>query len=490
MLAFENRHGADRRPNVVWIIADQLRAQSLGYRGDPNVRTPTIDNLARRGIRFDNAVAGAPWCSPFRAALLTSRYPHQNGVTRTPSPLDPSLPTIVAPFTEAGYHTAWIGKWHVDGSNSGDHVVPTARRGGFAYWRGYENNNAQEESYVYGGYLDSSHALYDEADEKPKRLSGYETDSLTDVFRDHLRQHVETSRSTDGSYQPFFAALSVQPPHSPYVGPGNGSRVAGEAARGPNWPPIGPAHVELRPNVPHVQSIRTAARVDYAGYAGMVENIDWNVGRVLATLRELEVDRETWICFFSDHGDMLGSHGQWEKSSPWEESIRIPLVVARVAGRQVMSTGTSDAVINHVDIGPTSLGLCGIPTPGWARGFDYSGVCLSGTKARDADNSAEEPSSAYLQQIPRKFHRHSVNRAWRGVVTRDGWKYVCTPGNDWLLHNVAEDPYEQANLCYDTIYQERKELLHAELGRWIRETGDDFELPEITLPRAENRPQT
>ncbi|MFW6288811.1 MAG: sulfatase-like hydrolase/transferase, partial [Spirochaetota bacterium] len=336
--AIPNRHGADRRPNVIWIIADQLRAQSFGYRGDPNVRTPTIDNLARRGLRFDNAVAGAPWCSPFRASLLTSTYPHQNGVTRTPSPLDPALPTVAAPFREAGYHTAWIGKWHVDGSNSGDHLVPPERRGGFDYWRGYENNNAQEECYVFGGYVDGAHPAHDPADETPVRLPGYETDSLTDIFADHLRRHVQTA-SADGGYQPFFAALSVQPPHGPYVGPGSGSNAfvpgatpdpggapglrgasgsRGSPERGPGWPPITPAQVTLRPNVPHVERIREQARLDYAGYAAMIENIDWNVGRVLRTLRELDVDRETWICFFSDHGDMLGSHGQWEKSSPWE----------------------------------------------------------------------------------------------------------------------------------------------------------------------------
>ncbi len=477
-----NRHGRDREPNVIWIIADQLRAQSLGYRGDPNVRTPVIDNLARRGLRFDCAVAGAPWCSPFRAALLTSTYPHQNGVTRTPSPLDPSLPTIAKPFRDAGYHTAWIGKWHVDGSNSGDHRIPPERRGGFEYWRGYENNNAQEEGYVFGGYTDTAHPRHDPNDEIPARLGGYETDALTELFCDHLRTHVTATREGDGRPQPFFATLSVQPPHSPYLGP---SHAQGNS-RGPSWPSITPSEVTLRPNVPHVEEIRETARLDYAGYSAMVENIDWNVGRVLTTLRDIDVDRETWIVFFSDHGDMLGSHGQWEKSSPWEESIRIPLIVARVAGHQAMQTGRSDAVVNHVDIGPTSLGLCGISSPEWSAGYDYSHRCVARPRPAnqpEAGGARAEPDSAYLQQIPRKYHRHSVNRAWRGVVTRDGWKYVCTPDNDWLMHNVRDDPYEQANLCYDTVYQEKKLELHAELDRWIRETEDEFSLPEIALER-------
>ncbi|TVR59380.1 MAG: hypothetical protein EA426_07570 [Spirochaetaceae bacterium] len=464
----------DRRPNVIWIIADQLRAQAFGYRGDPNVRTPNIDNLARRGMRFDSAVAGAPWCCPFRGALLSGRYPHNNGVTQTPGALDPSLPTIAAPFRDAGYHTAWIGKWHLDGSNSSRHYVPPERRGGFDYWLGYENNNAQEECFVYGTGCESA-----------ERLDGYETDALTDRFMAHLHEH--TSRRTDvesaagpgSGYQPFFAVLSVQPPHSPYVASGS---WAG-AARGPAYDPIKPTDVRLRPNVPSVPWIEEKARLDGAGYAMMVENLDWNVGRLLDEMRRLDVDRETWVVFFSDHGDMLGSHGQWEKSSPWEESIRVPFIVARVGGHQTMKVGSTDALMNHVDVGPTSLGLCGIAAPDWMAGYDYSARCGGDNRDAEADSAARraEPDSAYLQQIPRKFHAHSVNRAWRAVVTRDGWKYVCTPGNDWLLHNLNDDPFEQANLCYDSVFHAQKERCHAALAAWIEKTGDSFELPEITI---------
>lgn len=246
-----------RKPNVIWIFGDQHRAQALSYRGDPNVFTPNIDNLARNGMRFDNAVAGAPWCTPFRGALLTGAYPHQNGATRTPSPLDPS----------------------------------------------------------------------------------------------------------------------------------------------------------------------------------------------------------------------------------WEESIRIPFIAGKVGGPDNMRVGTTDVVLNHVDIAPTTLGLCGLPVPPEMVGHDYSGHCIRpdapeycGEPDRD-----QEPDSAYLQQIPRKMHNHSVNKAWRGVVTRDRWKYVCTPGNDWLLFNTAEDPYEQANYVYDRFYQDQKERCHGLLARWIEATGDTFPLPDISL---------
>jgi arylsulfatase A-like enzyme len=458
----------NRRPNVIWIMGDQHRAQALGYRGNPDVRTPNIDNLARSGVRFDSAVSGAPWCTPFRGSLLTSLYPNQHGARQTPSLLDPSISTVAAPFADAGYHTAWIGKWHLDGSNHREHYIPPERRGGFDYWMGYENNNNQNECYVFG----TEH-------EEPRRLPGYEVDSLSDLFVAHLREHVHIGRaeSENGEYTPFFAVLSVQPPHDPYVAP----------TSPPYQPaPHTPASVHLRPNVPHISWMREEARLHYAGYYNMVENIDHNIGRITNALKDLDVDRETYLIFFSDHGDMLWSHGQRGKSSPWEESIRIPFIVSRVGGNQNMRTGRTDAVLNHVDIAPTSLGLCGIDVPDWMEGHDYSRHCVRTDAAeyRGDPTPDAEPESAYLQQIPRKMHAHSVNRAWRGVVTRDGWKYACTPRNDWLLFNTVEDPYEQANVAYDKSFQDRKERCHRLLADWIEKTEDDFELPDITLPTA------
>ncbi len=447
-----------RRPNLIWIFGDQHRAQALGYRGDPNVRTPHIDNLARKGRSFDCAVAGAPWCSPFRGALLTGTYPHQNGVIQTPGALDPALPTVARPFREAGYHTAWIGKWHLAGSNSRTHYVRPEQRGGFDYWMGYENNNNQHECYVYGT-----------ESEQPRRLDGYETDALTDLFIRHLEAHTRQA-----AYPPFFAVLSVQPPHNPYVPPGPS----------PYGPPLAPAAVQLRRNVPDIPWVTENARRDLAGYYGMIENLDWNIGRIAAALRRLDLDRDTWIVFFSDHGDMLGSHAQWEKSAPWEEAIRIPFIISHVSGSDIMPTGPCDAVLNHVDIAPTSLGLCGIPVPAWMRGHDYSANCRFGPDGWSRpDLAAREPDSAYLQQIPRKFHPLCPNKAWRGVLMRDGWKYVCTPGNDWLLHNTREDPYEQANYVHNTRFQPQRARCWDALKAWIERTGDDFPLPPRDLPR-------
>ncbi len=217
-----------RRPNVLWIFGDQHRAQATGYRGDANVATPNLDNLGRQGVRFDCAVAGAPWCTPFRGALLSGRYPHQTGVVANGIRLPPASPTVATAFNAAGYHTVYVGKWHLDGTNDPDHYVPPERRGGFRYWVGNEASNNQHEHYVYGT-----------GRERPWRLRGYVTDAFSDLLIEHLRDHVGSGRE----YQPFFAVLSVQPPHGPNVTPTN--------------PPYGarnltPAEVKLRRNVPAV----------------------------------------------------------------------------------------------------------------------------------------------------------------------------------------------------------------------------------------------
>ena len=279
--------------------------------------------------------------------------------------------------------------------------------------------------------------------------------------------------------------LSVQPPHGPNVTPINPSYGASS---------VRPADIQLRRNVPGVAWVEEKARYELAGYYGQIENLDYNFGRIRQALIDLAVDRDTYVIFFSDHGEMGGSHAQFDKRAPYEESIRVPFIVHRGGGCQ-MNTAISDAVINHVDIAPTSLGLCGIPVPETMVGYDYSAQCLStaapeyaGPPQRDA-----EPQSAYLQQIPpRPFavgedgaapasFLDCVNTPWRGVVTRDGWKYVCTPGNDWLLFNIAEDPFEQANQVFNERFRTEKERCYGLLAEWIATTGDQFPLPDIAL---------
>ncbi|MBN1643011.1 MAG: sulfatase [Anaerolineae bacterium] len=436
----------DRAPhNAIWIFGDQHRAQALSCAGDPNLHTPHIDRLAEEGVTFSNAVAGCPWCTPFRGSLLTSFYIH-HCVQRTPQRIDPALPVVTDVFNEHGYRTAYFGKWHLGGSNQIVHI-PWEERGRFDIWLGYENNNAQYDCWIHG------HDLHGRDDDQPRaeKLEGYETDALTDRLLAFLQAHDPN--------QPFFAVLSVQPPHNPHVAPPEFARrhTADE--------------IVLRPNVPDIPRITERARVELAGYYAQIENLDWNVGRIMEALRARGLDQTTHVAFFSDHGDMHGSHGYVRKSSPWEEAVRIPCIFRPAGGRRVAPE--SDAPFNHVDFAPTTLTLCGIAPPDWMQGTSYAHHILPGLPAPDG-----EPASAFLQHSYRKRF-DCLNRVWRGVRARDGWKYVCLEGQPLMLFNLNEDPYELANLAYLDTFNDRRAELQGMLADWLERTGDTFLLPEL-----------
>ncbi|MGC9348786.1 MAG: sulfatase family protein [Anaerolineae bacterium] len=432
-------------PNVIWIFGDQHRAQAMGHMGNPNLATPNLDGLATSGVRFNNAVSGCPWCTPFRGSLMTSRYIH-HAVQRTPQRLDPDLPVVTDVFNDHGYLTAYFGKWHLGGANQMIYV-PREERGRFDIWLGYENNNAQYECWVHGHDLEGR----DDREPLAENLGIYETDALTNRLIDFLK--------TYGGHQPFFAVLSVQPPHNPHVAPPE------YTAR------HDPDEIVLRPNVPDIPRVVEPARQELAGYYAQVENLDWNVGRVLRTLREEGLDEDTHVLFFSDHGDMHGSHGYVRKSSPWEEAIRIPFIARPAGGRRAVAE--TDAPLNHVDIAPTTLGMCGIDVPSWMKGTDFSHYVVPDRPKPDA-----EPHSAFLQHSYRKRFE-CLNRVWRGIRTRDGWKYVCLEHQPVMMFNLNEDPYEMANLAYLDTFNEERATLQAELARWLDATGDSFPLPEL-----------
>lgn len=441
-----------KRPNVIWVMSDQQRAMLLGCNGDPNVRTPHIDTLADMGVNFSSAVGGYPLCCPARGSMLTSRYPH-HCVPGHEYQLPPEMPTIANVFNDNGYQTAYIGKWHLDGFHEKNgraamHIIPPERRGGFKYWVGYENNNSQYDCWVHGG--EGENAFH-------YRLPGYETDELTNLLLKYLEDRKDDEK-------PFFAVLSVQPPHNPYIAP-------------PEYMAhYQPQQLKMRLNVPPIDRIEQQARQYYAGACAMVENIDWNMGRIRAKLDELGLTEDTHILYFSDHGDMHGSHGMFHKTNPYEESIRVPFIMS--GGRTHYGVTSSCRVnypINHVDVAPTTLGLCGIEVPDWMEGTDYSALRYS----RHPKELDKYPDSAYIQNVTPTRHGHSTDLPWRGIVTRDGWKYVCFPGTPWLMFDLNEDPYEFVNLAHNTVYFDKRVELNNRLRKWVEDTGDEFDVPVL-----------
>ena len=253
----------------------------------------------------------------------------------------------------------------------------------------------------------------------------------------------------------------MQPPHDPYVAP---EKFMGN---------YNPERLILRPDVAHVPKLQEQVRHDLAGYYAMIENLDWNYGRVIETLESTGLLPDTHVFFFADHGDMHGSHGMFRKVCPYEESIRTPFIISGGQPRYApWKNGRLPVLSNHVDIAPTTLGLCGIRKPDWMEGADLSYHRIG------APPGVPDPDSAFLQCVIPTGQGETLNTPYRGIVTRDGWKYVCFENQSWLQFNLNEDPYEEINLAQLDRYRPERRKSIARLKQWIADTGDKFAVPE------------
>ena len=419
------------KPNVVFVFADQWRAQATGYAGNGQVATPRIDRLARESVNFTHAVSGWPVCSPWRGSLLTGQHPLTHGIFVNDVPLAESGTRLGEAFAQAGYDTAWIGKWHIDGHGRSVYIPPE-RRHGFDYWKALECTHDYNNSPFYTG--DSEEKLYWE---------GYDAIAQTRDAQHYLRER-------DGSV-PFLLVLSWGPPHNPY-----------ETAPGEYRLRYRAEDIVLRPNVP--PDCAAEARAWLAGYYAHCTALDDCVGALLDTLEETGLAQDTIFVFTSDHGDMLGSQGTERKQKPWEESIRVPFLL-RCTGVAARAT---DALINSPDLMPTLLGLCDIPVPASVEGLDFSSHIRKG-----APDPADGAALLACYHPFGEWSRQSGGREFRGLRTRRH-TYTRTLDGPWQLFDNQEDPWQQRNLVDDPASRAIRDQLDERLDAMLEQRGDKF----------------
>ena len=422
------------RPNLVFVFADQLRYQATGFGGDPNIHTPNLDQMAARGLNFSNAISGCPVCCPARASLLTGQYPHQHGVFMNDVYLSDRAVSLAQAYQAAGYDTAYIGKWHVDGHGRSNYIPPE-RRQGFDEWQVLECTHDYNHSRYYAG-----------DDPTPREWPGYDAEAQTREAQRYLQgRHGQ---------KPFCLVLSWGPPHNPY-------ETAPERFRRM----IDPEQLSLRPNVP--PELMAQARQDLAGYYAHILALDALMGDLMHTLEEQGLSENTVFVFWSDHGDMLGSQGQWRKQRPWEESIHVPLLIQYPAlfGRQGRVV---DALINTPDLMPTLLGLCGVPIPATVAGNDYAPY-LRG----EQDTLADAVLLACYQPFGEYTRMQHAGREYRGVRTAR-YTYVRDLSGAWLLYDNLKDPYQQHNVISSPEYASVKDDLDRRLSDLLARYGDEF----------------
>ncbi|MCL4704804.1 sulfatase-like hydrolase/transferase [bacterium] len=418
------------KPNIVLLIADQLRQCSMSYAGNAQIITPHLDRLAQQGTRIMNCVSNLTLCTPYRAMLMTGRYSHTLGIFKNHAWLPIEEQSLAEALREHGYACGYLGKWHLAGEEKFDFIPPGPLRQGWdEFWAAYNFGDTHSaQKYLLG---DSPVV---------RVMPGHSADGFTD----YALQFIDTHKD-----RPFVLVVAWAPPHNPYLDVPD------------SWKSMySPSEIVLRPNFAREQA---EFQQKIAGYYALTTNLDWNVGRILARLDSLGLADDTIVVFTSDHGDMLGSQGHEFKQRPWHESTHVPLII-RYPG-VVLAGRETDLLFNTPDFMPTLFGLAGIPIPPTVDGADLSAF-LRG-------ESDEQPASAYIYN-PQPFpSADQFIPPWEGVVTKR-FTYVLADSGHWLLYDNTVDPYQLDNLIFDPAFAAVRDSLHRILQQWMRRFGDTF----------------
>lgn len=434
LIALPVRAELRERPNIIFVFADEHRYQSMGHTEMPSLKTPTMDRMAAEGFSFTQCVSNYPVCSPYRAIVLSGKWPYQTGVIDNNIPLSPEADTVGKAFQAAGYRTGYIGKWHLGGTR--------AEAFGFDTSLIWEGTNTHYDA-----------AEYYPAEGPPVKPKGYNATLMTD----QALEFIEANKA-----RPFFLMLSLNPPHSKFTDAPPEKLALYPAGSLPFRPNYGPA------NAAEGTIFAQNGSPYYEGYHAHISAVDDELKRILDALEGAGLAQDTIVVYSSDHGSMQGSHGVGSKRQPYEESVRIPLIIF---GPGRVATGSSGALIGAIDMAPTLCGLAGVAPPAGCAGEDYSGV-LRGDEApaRDAQfimHIAKENASGGGEHPAPIF---------RGVRTERYTYAVGTDGPMYLFDNLA-DPYQMKNLIGDSEYAELREELRGRLARWLKRAEDSFVLP-------------
>ena len=402
------------RPNILWIVTTQWRGQALGCAGDPNARTPALDALAAAGTNFTQAVTPHPFGPFARAALLTGKPSPENGVVDYFDPLPAEARTVAGDLEGQGYATAFFGKWHLGrrdpsaplvGEAHARVLVPPAARGRFGFWEGFESGFLLNDPWLHGTRLP-----------EPVPFPGYQADVVGGRAAAWLQ-----ARAKDA---PWFCVVSLEAPHPPYDAPA--AAVA----------PRDPASIILSPNVPRGGEVEARARRELAGYYAHLEATDRAIGRLLASVPP------ALVVFTSVHGDMHGAHGLFRKGWPYEESLRVPLIIRLPPGAPAPPRRSEK---------PVSLLDLPYWTSGWADAPDapsLAGFSPMGDTGFPARSEVRPPfqviSMPSVVRLP-----HQCDRVWRGLRTPRRKIVFNADGTPWLFFDLEHDPWELRNLAGD-----------------------------------------
>ncbi len=432
------------RPNILLITTDQQRFDTIAAWGNRSIHTPHLNWLVDDGISFTRCYADCPICMPSRATIMTGLAGYTLGLTGNDDRLRPLAqhPTLPGLLTEAGYQTHAQGKMH---------FAPIRAHYGFEEMELPLDYFREKARY---GRTASKQSGVGENEVEPVISAAAETDTITWWTVDRSIDFLESRDDT----RPFFLWTSFGKPHPPYECCANYWSLyehadLPEPAKGDWAAPAGFLESTWSLNAVWRMSPEQLAASRRAYYA-CITQIDYNLGRLFARLREMNLLETTLIVFTSDHGDMLGDHGMGAKSSFFEGSAHVPMIVRPAAAswnRHPLAGTQCDALVTLADVMPTLLQFADVPLPK-TDGRDLLGL---------ADAPQERPFFGLCSHM--------------AAVMADGYKYSWSAqGGGEVLFHLAEDPKEQHNLANDEAHGAVKARLQAQLVDFMRQHRPDY----------------
>ncbi|WP_277483628.1 sulfatase-like hydrolase/transferase [Catalinimonas alkaloidigena] len=481
----------NKRPNIIFLMADDQRADAFGFMGNPHIITPNLDSLASDGVVFENAYHVAPICMPSRSSVMTGQYlgTHRSGFNRPTNYIiteDEFRSTYPVVLGEHGYFTGFIGKF------------------GFAVGKGEKvrNQNFQDEAeYMPTHHFDVWNGFPGQGSYHPKegKFNGYENQWNASHLTEFMGyQAIEFFRKAKASDKPFCLSISFKAPHAPFS-PAEAFRAKYDAKEIPRMGNDAPEYHAKLPEVVKEKSRNArwyfGRTEDYYGqeigyrhdwhievdsiyqefiknYYALISGIDHTVGRLRTELRQLGLDQNTIIIYTSDNGFFAGSRQLTGKALLYEESVKAPMIVFDPALPKNDALRKEKGLISHVDIAPTILDMAGIRAPESYPGTSFMPIVHQKQETIHEAVYGENNYDDYYPVSSEVEHPEQYQSIRSKFVITQGYKFIRYHENHPVveqLYKLGADSLEENNVIDDPDYEDIASELRAKLNDFEKE---------------------